>query len=107
VTNRKEVSHGILICPESTTKQIACIIEYLDIKDRIKPFTRCLLCNSPLEHISKKIEDRIPPRTKEFCDEYVYWEKCDKIYCKGTVTLELRPDEIRACLGYVKDLLKQ
>ena len=87
----KEVSHGILIRPESTTKQIACIIESLDIKDRIKPFTRCLLCNSPLENISKKeIEDRIPLRTKEFCDEYVYCRKCDKIYWKGTNYIKIK-----------------
>ena len=87
----KDVSHGILIRPESTTKQIACIIEYLDIKDRIKSFTRCLLCNSPLENISKKeIEDRIPPRTKEFCDGYVYCRKCDKIYWKGTHYIKMK-----------------
>ncbi|MHA1444518.1 MAG: Mut7-C RNAse domain-containing protein [Candidatus Hodarchaeales archaeon] len=28
--------------------------------------------------------DRIPPKTKEFCNEYVQCQSCDKIYWKGT-----------------------
>ncbi|MDY6880151.1 MAG: Mut7-C RNAse domain-containing protein [Desulfatiglans sp.] len=95
----KEVSHGILMRHGPTVKQIAFIIRHLDIKDRINPFSRCLLCNSPLENISKtEIEDRIPPRTKEFCDEYAHCRKCDKIYWKGTHYIKMKHmiDEILA-----------
>ena len=42
----KEVTHGIFIRPGTTTEQIRRIINYLDIKDGIKPFSRCLQCNS-------------------------------------------------------------
>ncbi len=87
----KEVSHGILIRPGTTTEQIAHIIGYLDIRDRIKPFSRCLICNSLLENIPKKeIEDRIPPKTKELCDEYAQCRKCDKIYWKGTHYIRMK-----------------
>jgi len=81
----KEVTHGIFIRPGTTIEQIRRIIDYLDIKDDIKPFSRCLRCNSLLSAISKeKILDRIPPKTMEFCDEYVQCQSCDKIYWKGT-----------------------
>ena len=69
----KDVTHGIFIRPGTTTEQIRRIIDYLDIKDNIKPFSRCLRCNTLLKSVLKeKILDRIPPKTKEFCDEYVH-----------------------------------
>ena len=81
----KDVSHGIFIRPGTTTEQIRRIIEFLDIKDKIKPFSRCLRCNTLLNIVLKeKIIDRIPPKTKEFCNEYVQCRSCNKIYWKGT-----------------------
>jgi uncharacterized protein with PIN domain/sulfur carrier protein ThiS len=81
----KEVSYGIFLRPGTAPEQIKRIIEYLDIKDNIKLFSRCLVCNTPLKSVSKeKILNKIPPKTKEFCDEYVCCPSCDKIYWKGT-----------------------
>jgi hypothetical protein len=81
----KEVTHGIFIRPGTIPKQIKRIIDCLDIKDNIKPFSICLHCNIPLKSIQKeKILDRIPPKTREFCDEYVQCPSCGKIYWKGT-----------------------
>ena len=87
----KDVSHGIFIRPGTTTEQIRRIIYYLDIKDKIKPFSRCLRCNTLLDIVLKeKILDRIPPKTKEFCDEYVQCQSCDKIYWKGTHFINMK-----------------
>ena len=83
--NFKEVSHGIFIRPGTTGEQIRQIIDYLDIKDNIKPFSRCLRCNTLLNMVPKEqILDRIPPKTKQYCDEYVQCPSCDRIYWKGT-----------------------
>ncbi|MGB2929226.1 MAG: Mut7-C RNAse domain-containing protein [Desulfobacterales bacterium] len=87
----KDVSHGIFIRPGTTTEQIRRIIYYLDIKDKIKPFSRCLRCNTLLDIVLKeKILDRIPSKTKEFCDEYVQCQSCDKIYWKGTHFINMK-----------------
>ena len=87
----KEVTHGIFIRPGTTIEQIRRIIDYLDIKDDIKPFSRCLRCNSLLSAIEKKnILDRIPPKTMELCDEYVQCQSCDKIYWKGTHFINMK-----------------
>lgn len=81
----KEVTHGIFIRPGTTMEQIRQLIDFLNIKDKIKPFSRCLLCNNLLESVPmKKIVHRIPQKTKAFCDEYVHCKACDKIYWKGT-----------------------
>jgi sulfur carrier protein ThiS len=44
----KDVTHGILIHPGKTSEQIRQIIDHLDIKDRIKPFSRYLRSNTQL-----------------------------------------------------------
>jgi len=81
----KDVSHGMFIRQGTTTKQIRRIIEYLDIQKDIKPFSRCLRCNSLLIAVQKNnVLDRIPPKTKECCHEYGQCPSCDKIYWKGT-----------------------
>lgn len=86
----KDVSHGIFIRPGTTTEQIRRIIDFLDIKDKIKPFSRCLRCNTLLNIVLKeKIIDRIPPKTKEFCNEYVQCRSCNKIYWKGTHFIDM------------------
>ncbi len=87
----KDVTHGILIYPGQITDQIKRIIDYLDIRDQIKPFSRCLICNALLEGISKeKIENRIPPKTKESCDQYAYCRPCDKVYWRGTHFIRMK-----------------
>lgn len=87
----KDVTHGIIIRPGTTTEQIRQIIDYLDIKDNIKPFSRCLRCNTLLKSVLKdKILDRIPQKSKEFCDEYVQCQSCDKIYWKGTHFINMK-----------------
>ncbi len=81
----KEVTHAIFIHPGTTAEQIKRIVDFLDIKDSIKPFSRCLRCNNLVKSVSKEsIADRIPPKTKEFCDQYTYCKFCDKIYLNGT-----------------------
>jgi uncharacterized protein with PIN domain len=95
----KEVTHGIFLRPGTTPEQIRRIIDYLDIKDNIKPFSRCLGCNTLLKSVSKeKILNRIPPKTKEFCDEYVQCPSCDKIYWKGTHFMNMKKI-VRQILG--------
>ena len=57
----KKVTHGVFIHPGTTTEQIRQIIDYLDIKDNIKPFSRCLRCNTQLKIISnEKCLNRTP-----------------------------------------------
>lgn len=81
----KEVTHGIFIRPGKTEEQVKGVIDFLDIKNEVRPFSRCLLCNNSLEKISKeRILDRIPPGVKESYDEYNHCTSCDRIYWKGT-----------------------
>jgi len=75
----KSITHGMLIRPGSTVEQVKYIIDDLDINDRIKPFTRCLGCNNPLENRqTKQITDRISPETKRIFEKYLLCKSCGK-----------------------------
>ena len=81
----KDVTHGVFLRPGTMEEQIRGVIETLDIKDSLKPFSRCLLCNSLLESIPKeKVFDKIPPKVRGLYNEYTRCNLCGKIYWKGT-----------------------
>ncbi len=87
----KDISHGIFLRPGSVEEQIRYVMDYLDIKDKVKPFSRCLRCNEKLTSIPiEGISDRIPPGTKSFCNEYTYCETCDKIFWRGSHVDEMQ-----------------
>lgn len=87
----RDVTHGIYIHPGKFSEQIKRIIEYLDIKEMAKPFSRCLLCNDLLLSVEKDIIlDRIPPKTRALCNEFGYCKGCDKYYWKGTHYIHMK-----------------
>ena len=45
----KDVTHGIFIRPGTTEKQVRRILDDLELKDRLRPFSRCLHCNHLLD----------------------------------------------------------
>jgi len=80
----KDVTHGIFLRPGTTIEQVRYVLDLLSLRDRIKPFSRCLLCNTALEEIPKeRVSHRIPPKTRAVCDEYAYCRSCDKLFWKG------------------------
>ncbi len=82
---KKNISYAILInstCPE---KQVEELFDRYDLSKHCKPFSRCMDCNTALEPIAKdEVLDRIPPKVKERCQDFVICWNCDKIFWKGT-----------------------
>lgn len=87
----KEVTHAVFIRPGTTEEQVRKILDFLDIKDSIKPFSRCLCCNCLLRAVPKEeIEDRIPPKSRDCYNEYSHCKSCDKIYWQGTHFIRMK-----------------
>jgi len=76
----------IFVESDNWIEQLKQIISQLKLKvaqDRL--FSRCLLCNSPLEPIPKAdVKDRVPPFVFQTQEEFVRCPSCDKIYWQGT-----------------------
>ncbi len=82
---RKEITHGYFIRNIKAEKQLEEVITRFDLAKFIKPFTRCLICNTELRPVAKEnVINRIPPKVKKYQTEFSVCESCDKIYWKGT-----------------------
>jgi uncharacterized protein with PIN domain len=80
-----KVTHGYWIRNKETEGQVKEVINRFHLKNNIMEFLRCLECNNILEPIEKaEIEERIPPKVKEWHNEFWYCIHCEKIYWKGT-----------------------
>jgi len=80
-----KVTHGYWVRNKAAEEQIKEVINRFDLKNNIQEFLRCLECNSILIPVEKnKIDERIPPKVKEWQKEFWYCGNCDKIYWKGT-----------------------
>jgi uncharacterized protein with PIN domain/sulfur carrier protein ThiS len=80
-----KITHGYWIRSDGADEQIKEVIQRFDLKNNISEFLRCLECNSIIERIEKeKIIDRVPPKVKEWQNEFWYCKQCDKVYWKGS-----------------------
>jgi uncharacterized protein with PIN domain/tRNA(Ser,Leu) C12 N-acetylase TAN1 len=79
-------ANAFFISNKKLKEQIREVIKKYNLK--VSPenmFSRCSVCNEPLEDISKeKIKGKVPPVVYKLFDEFAYCPKCDKYYWKGT-----------------------
>lgn len=83
---------------EDPFRQLAAVIRRFDLDCDSHTFTRCMLCNAPLEEIDKEqYRDHIPPIAYERCDRFARCTGCAKLYWNGTHYIRMREklDEIR------------
>ncbi|MBN2124446.1 MAG: Mut7-C ubiquitin/RNAse domain-containing protein [Deltaproteobacteria bacterium] len=87
----KRVTHGIFVYPGAREEQAARILDSLNLRDAIRPFSRCLCCNRPLRSVEKEeVLDRIPHKVKEARNEFALCPSCDRVYWKGTHYLKMK-----------------
>jgi uncharacterized protein with PIN domain len=73
----RSVTHAVRVCPATSIEQVRGVMDDLDIKDRIKPFSRCLRCNIRLENRQiKESLHRISPETKRIFEKYLLCKSC-------------------------------
>lgn len=79
------VTHGCYLHSQDPEEQTREILERLDLRGSIKPFTRCLDCGAFMETVDKKeIINRLEPLTRKYYNEFKKCCECDKIYWKGS-----------------------
>jgi uncharacterized protein with PIN domain len=82
---RKAIRLGYCIHQIEPRQQVVEVLQRFRLKDRIRPFQRCLRCNSPLQKVSKQeILERLEPLTKKYFEEFHICLSCHQIYWKGS-----------------------
>jgi len=100
---RSIVTHGYCLRTTQPRQQLIDVIRRFDLRRAIAPFRRCLHCNAVLEPVDKAaIEDRLPPKTRHYYDEFWRCPQCDRIYWQGShfermqqFIAEVLPDEAK------------
>ncbi|MGC8820701.1 MAG: Mut7-C RNAse domain-containing protein [Fervidobacterium sp.] len=82
---RKDVIYGYIIRSDFPQVQFDEVLHRYDLRNWLKPFTRCLECNGNLEIVEKSIVNcLVPPRIFETHDKFAVCSQCGKIYWQGT-----------------------
>ena len=80
-----KVIRGYFVRNTKPVNQIFEIVNRFDLKNLIDEFTRCINCNNKLKHIPKeKLMMQLPPKVKTNYNDFLYCNKCRKIYWKGS-----------------------
>jgi uncharacterized protein with PIN domain len=76
----------LLIQSEKPLEQLKQVIDHFKLKiQEYLLFSRCLVCNQPLQKVDKeKIKDRLYPYVYQTQEDFVYCPVCNKIYWSGT-----------------------
>lgn len=82
---RNQITHGYFVRSRQPQQQLLEVLLRFDLSNNLQPFTRCMHCNGKIGPVNKQtIEDRLPPRTKKYYNEFFQCEICNKIYWKGS-----------------------
>jgi uncharacterized protein with PIN domain len=81
---RASVMHGHLIRHRTPRAQLKEVLERFDLCGSLRPFSRCSLCNSPVEAVAKEeVVERLPARTAQRHDEFWRCTGCGQVYWQG------------------------
>jgi uncharacterized protein with PIN domain len=81
----KNVIHGYRVLSQKPDDQLREVFIHFDLKDHIKPFSRCMECNSILKEARKEdISERLFPKTREYYNSFIMCTGCGRIYWEGS-----------------------
>jgi len=90
---------NLFIESENWPEQVIQVINSFNLREKIKPYSRCIECNYPLKKIKKeRAKNLVAPFIYENENEFALCPKCGRIYWPGT--------HYRKMQGNIKNLLK-
>jgi uncharacterized protein with PIN domain len=79
------VTHGYLVRSADTAKQAIEVVRRFDLACRLRPFSRCTVCNGIIEEVAKEsVLGRIPPKAAVYYDRFSRCGSCGRIYWRGS-----------------------
>ncbi len=74
----------ILLEPKETRAQLKTVLNRFDLAEHPVAFSRCIVCNTPLEVVDKAdVMDRLPEKVKRCFSHFEQCRVCDRIYWHG------------------------
>ena len=81
----RDISLGCYVHALKPDQQFVEIMSRLMLADSIRPFSRCLECNAPLQAIAKsQVLPRLPPTVQTSHEHFTHCALCDRVYWQGS-----------------------
>ena len=82
---RKVLDWGYWLRSQHPEEQLADVLRCFRLTGKLQPFTRCLVCNGPLEAVDKSlVADALAPETRACFEEFYRCTVCRRVYWKGS-----------------------
>jgi uncharacterized protein len=79
------VTHGYWLRETDSRGQTAEVVSRFDLARSLRPFTRCMACNTPLRPAPiTTIRDQVPPRIAARHQEFRQCPGCQRVYWQGS-----------------------
>jgi uncharacterized protein with PIN domain len=79
------VTRGYWLRETESRRQLAEVIRRFDLAAAVRPFSRCMACNSLLQHAEPAaVLDRLPPRIAELPYQFLLCSGCGRVYWQGS-----------------------
>ena len=86
----------LLIESDDLEEQLQQVISDLKL-ETAQPFSRCPVCNTPLQDVEKRlVKDRVPPYVFQTQEQFSLCPQCDRIYWRGTHWANIR-SQVSGC----------
>jgi uncharacterized protein with PIN domain len=82
--------HVVLLETNSLTGEVAEVTARFAIDWQLRPFTRCLECNTPLIPATAAQRAQLPEGALNVSDVVMYCPRCDKLYWAGSHARRMR-----------------
>ena len=81
----RNIKHGCYVHALKPEQQLREVVDRLDLRRNLKPFTRCMECNAPLQLIEKELVlERLPPAVRSHYARFTTCDQCNRIYWQGS-----------------------
>ncbi len=83
--HRKNIVYGYYVRSRDPFEQLIEISERFDLLGKMKPFTRCMLCNGEMQPVDdEKRLEQVSGYIRSTYDEFHICDSCHQIYWRGT-----------------------
>jgi len=82
---QKAIRWGYWLRSQHLEAQLEEVMSYFHLKEKLRPFTRCMECNGLIAAVPKEsVLGQLPLKTKEYFDEFYQCTSCSRVYWKGS-----------------------
>lgn len=87
----RQLDNALLVDNVPPLEQLRQVVRQFDLSWRERLFSRCMLCNTPLQPISlQAVTRRVPPYIRQRQQRFAQCPDCARVYWEGTHVARMR-----------------